>query len=83
MDMSTEEVDSANGPDDQSEEEQVPACTVIVDRKPEVPVAVALEPTSMSLQWNPVSVTVESTDVRVVDYALCYELQMQQVMKGW
>lgn len=55
---------------------------LIVDRAPDVPEAMEITPVSMSLQWNHSSVTIQSPDLRVVNYMVLYKLSMQQVGGG-
>lgn len=56
-----------------------PPTELVVDQPPGTPVAVTVETHRMSLQWTPVSVTVKSNEIRVVEYLLEYKLEMQQL----
>jgi hypothetical protein len=56
-----------------------PPPQLIVDRSPDPPVLLGVDSGSLSLQWTPVSATVQSKEMAVVEYVLTYELQMQQV----
>lgn len=61
-----------------------PPTVLRVDRAPDRPAAVTVETHSMSVQWAPCSVTVESPQIAVVEYLLTYVLSMQQVVRsGW
>jgi len=56
-----------------------PPPLLIVDRAPDVPALISVDTTSMSVQWSPASITVQSKEIRVVEYLVAYALEMQQV----
>ena len=57
----------------------LPATRLVVDRAPDVPTLISVDSTSMSVQWSPVSFTVKSNELRVVECMESYALEMQQV----
>lgn len=63
----------------QEEAPKPPSTRLIVDRQPDVPALIAVDETTLSLQWSPVSITVRSTQIRVVECLEAYALEMQQV----
>ena len=56
-----------------------PSTRLIVDTQPDKPALIAVDETTLSLQWSPVSITVRSTQIRVVECLEAYALEMQQV----
>lgn len=56
-----------------------PPPRLIVDRAPDSPALISVDVNSMSVQWSPVSITVQSKEIRVVEYLISYALEMQQV----
>ena len=52
---------------------------LIVDRAPDVPALISVDNTSMSVQWTSSTITVQSKEIRVVEYLVTYALEMQQV----
>jgi hypothetical protein len=57
----------------------LPPVMLTVDRAPDAPALISVEPHSMSVQWNPASITVHSKEIRVVEYLAAYRLEMQQL----
>lgn len=57
----------------------LPSTRLIVDRAPDVPALISVDSTSMSVQWSPVSFTVKSPQLQVVECMESYALEMQQV----
>ena len=57
----------------------IPPPRLIVDRAPDVPALISVDSTSMSVQWSPVSITVKSSELQVVECLEAYALEMQQV----
>ena len=55
---------------------------LIVDRAMDVPNLVELDATTISVQWNPVPITVHYKEIRVVEYLMSFALQMQQIGRG-
>ena len=56
-----------------------PPPVLIVDRPPDRPVVVAIDPTTATLQWSAPTITVQASDMRIVECLLNYELNMQQL----
>jgi hypothetical protein len=56
-----------------------PRTVASVDRALDAPALVAVDGASMTLQWAPAPVRVAAPELRVVEYALSYALEMQQV----
>ena len=56
-----------------------PPPQLVVDRAPDMLQAVETSTSAISLQWAPVSCTLQSPESVVVEWNLNYELQMQQV----
>ena len=61
-----------------SNEHRKPAILVI-DRQIDVPDLVQVDATSVCIKWCPVPLTVHSTQNRVVDFLVSFELEMQQI----
>jgi hypothetical protein len=57
----------------------LPRTVASVDRALDAPALVAVDGASMTLQWAPAPVRVTAPELRVVEYALSYALEMQQV----
>jgi len=71
--------DASQESNQQEEQIRPPSTRLIVDRQPDVPALIAVDETTLSLQWSPVSITVRSTQIRVVECLEAYALEMQQV----
>ena len=56
-----------------------PPPLLLVERPTDRPVPLAVAASSMSLQWSPVTVTVQTGELRIVEYLVTYELMMQQL----
>lgn len=77
----TEPVPQGEAPQNGVEPEEKappPPPQLFVERAPDWrPALVAVDTHSMSLQWSPASVTVQTSEMRVVEYLLTYDLDMQ------
>lgn len=56
-----------------------PPPVLTVDGSPDVPALITVDTRSMSVKWNAVTTTLQSKEIRVVEFVLLYTLEMHQV----